>query len=194
MKTSNPQTKAAQSLPPAPIENPSVARRLRELNSIEKPARSGKIRLRNTLRLELTTLVNPATRLTFDIPSWVACRSNNLHRPNLVWDWLRNGRWLNDPDHGQFTQERFLAAWAKVMASKDAWKDRDNMITEKISISFRQWEMDSLSAVSEFLGVSGEVILVGVLASESLALGANAGPVWDDMTVLAACQPKGGPA
>lgn len=169
-------------------EKKSASARLRELNSVEKPAKSGTIRLRETLVDKPTTMCHPARNLAFEIPAWVAARFGDLHGPNIVWGWLKNAQWLNDPDHGEFTQARFIDAWEKVMASKDRWMNRDKVITLEYSITFKSWEADALWMAAEFLGVSREVLLVGIMASEALARAPEAAPAWDDITMIRAAQ------
>lgn len=166
----------------------SAAARLRELNSVEKPAKSGLIKLRQTLVEKKTIMTHNASQITFEIPAWVAARFGTLHGPNIVWGWFQNAQWLNDPDHGEFTQARFIDAWAKVMESKDRWMNRDKVITLEYSITFKDWEADALWITAEFLGVSREVLLVGIMASEALARAPEAAPKWDDMAMIRAAQ------
>ena len=124
--------------------------------------------------------------LVFDVPAWVEARGYYLWEANSVAEWVRNARWIHDPHHGEFTRERFIRKWERIMEIKEAWMNRDRVPSVRKEFKFRKRIAEEIQVIAEFLDVSQEMLLVGILASEALKRTAEDGPTWTDLQTIEA--------
>ncbi len=164
----------------------SEAERLAELNRIDRPARKARLKLEHTLKVSDVTLSFASKKFVFDAPAWVEARGDYLWHASLIREWVRNARWIHDPNHGEFTRARFIRKWERVMEIKEAWMNRDRVPSVRTEFNFREHIADEIQVAAEFLQVSREMLLVGILASEALKRTAEDGPVWSDLQTIEA--------
>ena len=176
----------------AQTDSNSTSDRLRKLNTVEKPAKTGKLRLLHTLGNVPKDFTERRREVSFHIQQWVWVRLMNARLPDVLNNWFMNARYLQDPDHGEFTQERFLAKWEKIVGVKDRWIDRDEKPTRQVKFYFPETDVERIWTVAEFLGVDAEVVLVGILAHEALTRYADTAPAWSDITMIRAGQANAG--
>jgi hypothetical protein len=157
----------------------STTQRLQEINLIEKPARTARIKLRPTLVAnDRERYVLAETVVSFRVPKWITARAKTLWQYQIIKQWVENANWLTDPIHGLATQKRFVEKWSRVMDAKDFWADRDLRPTGEVEFAFQEDVWSEITAAAEFLNVSIEVLLVGIMVSESIARTVDEEPRW----------------
>ncbi len=169
-------------------DNASTREKLRELNTIVKPAKASRLRLQHTLREEEKEYRVTYTAFKFDIPQWVKARLMESAEVHIVNEWMTNARFLEDPTYGEFTRARFLKKWEKVISCKEQWMNRDKTLCVSVTLEFQHTYVTRIRAAADFLNISREVLFVGILAHEALTRFPDKGPMWDDMTMLATSQ------
>ncbi len=159
----------------------STIQRLQELNRVEKPARTARIKLRSTLTAKTKErYIQGEVVVSFRVPRWIKARAQTLWQGAVIKHWVENAHWLTDPIHGISTQKRFVEKWARVMEAKDFWADRDSRPTDEAEFQFLDSTWDEITAAADFLHVTSEVLLVGIMVSEFLARTVNEEPRWRD--------------
>jgi hypothetical protein len=152
----------------------------RESNRIElKPASKTRIKLRPTLvAKDRERYILAETFITFSVPRWITARARTLSQYQIIKQWVENAGWLNDPIHGIATQKRFVEKWARVMEAKDFWLDRDSNPTDEVEFAFPEDVWSEITFAADFLNVTNEVLLVGLMVSESIARTVDEEPRW----------------
>jgi hypothetical protein len=75
---------------------------------------------------------------------------------------------LHDPYLGKLTQQKFLEKWEAILQSKEFWLNRDRTASVNHELLIRDIIFENITAAADFLQVSREVLLVGILADKAL--------------------------